>query len=149
MKKILLTILLITFSTISLSYAIDGERFLQSEEAVKNAAYGHIDAKGLKALIDSETFFILLDARGSKWNDSNTLPRASLASYENTPEDFEAIIPQKETLIVLYCYSFNCPLSTKLAQKLVSLGYTNLLEYPGGLKEWRDIANYPVDDILE
>lgn len=149
MKKLLLTLLLFTFSTIPLSYAVDGERFLQSEEAVKNAAYGHVDARGLKALIDSETFFILLDARGNKWNDKNTLPNAILASYENTPEDFETIIPHKENLIVLYCYSFNCPLSTKLAQKLVSLGYSNIIEYPGGLKEWRDIANYPVDVIID
>ncbi len=42
----------------------EGARCVQSEEAVKLATYGHIDARGLKALIDTNT----LDPRGNKWN---------------------------------------------------------------------------------
>lgn len=134
----------LTFSSV---YGIEGERFQQSEEAVKVASYGHIDAKGLYALIHSQSPFVLLDARGKKWHDANIIPGAQMASYETSQEELEEIIPQKDTLVVVYCYSFTCPLSTKLAKKLIDLGYENVVEYPAGLKEWRDIANYPVASI--
>lgn len=148
MKKTVLTLLFASLCFSPLTYgAIEGERFLQSEEAVKFAAYGHIDAKGLKALIDSGTPLVLVDARGNKWQDGTMIPGALLASYEYSAEDIEMLIPNKESLVVVYCFSFTCPLSTRLAHKLVELGYPNIVEYPAGLKEWRDIANYPIELI--
>ncbi|MFI5344636.1 MAG: rhodanese-like domain-containing protein [Chlamydiales bacterium] len=148
MKKTMLSLILACLSLTSQCQAsIEGERFLQSEEAVKTATYGHIDARGLKALIDSGVSFVLLDARGNQWHDGNMLPGAALAWYEDSAEDFQRIIPNEETLVVVYCFSFTCPLSPRLATKLVELGYQNVVEYPAGLKEWRDIANYPVDII--
>jgi rhodanese-related sulfurtransferase len=128
-------------------FAVEGERFLQSEQAVQEAAYGHIDAKGLKSLLESQTPLTLLDARGNQWHDGFTIPGAVLAWYEDSLEEFERIIPDKQSLVVVYCFSFTCPLSPRLAQKLIDLGYTNVLEYPAGLKEWRDIAHYPVVPI--
>lgn len=126
---------------------VEGERFQQSEEAVTSASYGHIDAKGLKALIDSQVPFILLDARGPNWHDGNVIPGALLAFYEDSEDELNWIAPDKEALVVVYCFSFNCPLSRRLAQKLVGLGYANVIEYPAGLSEWRDIADYPVEII--
>lgn len=143
MKQILCS-LIFAFSSLA---AVDGERFQQSEEAVKTAIYGHIDAKGLKALIDSHTPVVILDARGENWHDGNKIPGAELAFYTDTPEKIAQVIPYSDSLVVIYCYSFNCPLSPRLAQYLVDLGYTNVIEYPAGLKEWRDIANYPVETM--
>lgn len=148
MKKAVFSLLLLTICSSSyLGAIIEGERFLQSEEAVQLATYGHIDAKGLKALIDSKTPFVFLDARGDKWHDGNRIPGALQASYENSAEDLAHIIPSADSLVVIYCYSFICPLSTRLALKLVEQGYSNVVEYPAGLKEWRDIAGYPVESI--
>ena len=150
MNKWIMTLLLATCCiTMPIFATIPTTRFLQSEEAVQQATYGHIDAKGLKSLMDSQTPFILLDARGKKWHDNNAIPGAILLSYDSEEAKFEEIIPSKDTLVVVYCFSFTCPLSTLLAQKLVELGYTNILEYPAGLKEWRDVANYPIMPIEE
>lgn len=147
MKKALL-ILFLTFTVCSsFSLFADGDRFEQSEESVKNAKYGHIDAKALLGLIESQTPFVLLDARGDKWHDGNIIPNAKLASYEYSEEELKSIIGNKEDLIVVYCFSFNCPLSRRLADKLVDNGYKNVIEYPAGLKEWRDIAGYPIEEI--
>lgn len=148
MKKYIYSLLLasICFSPF-VAFANSGERFLQSEEAVKTALYGHIDAKGLKALLDSKTPLVLLDARGDKWHDGNIIPGAILASYENSEEELKMLISSKDCLVVVYCFSFTCPLSSRLAQKLVEWGYTNVVEYPAGLKEWRDVAHYPVGSI--
>ncbi len=146
-----MTLALLTLTSLLTSpfaTAIEGDRFLQSEEAVQTAVYGHIDARGLKSLIDAKTPLTLLDARGDKWHDNSIIPGALLASYEYTPEELQRLIPHADSLVVVYCFSFTCPLSTRLAVKLVELGYTNVIEYPAGLKEWRDVAGYPVEDIL-
>lgn len=150
MKKIIQILMMMTLLvTSSAIYAFSGEgaRCVQSEEAVKEATYGHIDARGLKALIDANTPFILLDARGHKWNDGTKLPNAILASYEFSAEELEQILPDQNSLIVVYCFTFKCPLSRYLTDKLVELGYKNVLKYAGGLEEWRDVAEYPVVSI--
>lgn len=146
-----MTLALLTLTSLftsSLATAAEGERFLQSEEAVRTAAYGHIDARALKALLDAKTSLVLLDARGNKWHDNSLIPGAQLASYEYTSEELHRLIPHADSLVVVYCFSFACPLSTRLAVKLVEMGYTNVVEYPAGLKEWRDVAGYPVEEIL-
>jgi len=90
--------------------------------AVKHATYGHIDARGLKALMDANTSFLLLDARGNKWNEGTTIPGARLASYEFSQEELKQIIPSKNDLIIVYCYTFTCPFSRYLINKLIELG---------------------------
>ncbi len=42
------------------------------------------------------------------------IPGARLASYEfspEEPEELEQIIPNQDDLIIVYCYTFTCPLS--------------------------------------
>lgn len=129
------------------SAEIDGSRCIQSEEAVKEAVYGHIDAKGLKALMDAQIPFILLDARGHKWSDGTKIVSAELASYQDSQDELREIIPDLDTLVVVYCYQFTCPLGRYLSDKLVEYGYQNVIEYPGGLREWRDVADYPIVSI--
>ena len=148
MKKFaLLLVLSSVFFGTAMHAVVEGERFVQSEEAVTTARFGHIDAKGLKAMIDSKTPFTLIDARGDKWSDGNTLPGAKFASYESSEELLESIIPQKDSLVVVYCFSSTCPLSPMMIERLLEIGYSNIVEYPAGLKEWRDIAHYPVDIV--
>ena len=54
MKKALLSLLFASLFLSTLAYCVvEGDRFKRSEEAVKFALYGHIDARGLKGLIDS------------------------------------------------------------------------------------------------
>ncbi|MBA3816967.1 MAG: rhodanese-like domain-containing protein [Parachlamydiaceae bacterium] len=147
MKKILFCLLSSLCFYSSIGAVVEGERFPQSEEAVQLATYGHIDAKGLMNLIGAGIPHLMLDARGNEWHDGNIIPGALLAFYDYSSEQLSQLVPQKNTLVVVYCHSFSCPLSDRLAQKLVSLGYENVLEYPGGLVEWRDIAAYPIEKI--
>lgn len=53
----------------------------------------------------------------------------------------------KDDLIVTYCASFECPASTKAAEKLASLGYSNVFDYKGGLKEYKE-ANLEMEGSL-
>lgn len=46
-----------------------------------------------------------------------------------------------EDKIIVYCGSFQCTASTMAAQRLQALGYKNVLDYKGGLKEWQEKGN--------
>jgi len=54
---------------------------------------------------------------------------------------------KKDDLIIAYCASFECPASTKAAEKLISLGYPSVLDYKGGLKDYKQ-ANLPMEGSL-
>ncbi|MDQ3798525.1 MAG: rhodanese-like domain-containing protein [Acidobacteriota bacterium] len=42
----------------------------------------------------------------------------------------------KDTEIIVYCSGPNCPQSGTAAEKLQTLGYTNVTSYEGGIEEW-------------
>jgi len=44
----------------------------------------------------------------------------------------------KEDVIVVYCASFDCKASTMAAEKLQAMGYKNVLDYKGGLKDYKE-----------
>jgi rhodanese-related sulfurtransferase len=54
--------------------------------------------------------------------------------------DIEAKVKElgvrKDDEIVTYCGGFKCPASKQAAEKLVSLGFTNVSAYEGGLEDW-------------
>lgn len=54
---------------------------------------------------------------------------------------------QKEDLIVVYCASFECQASTKAAEKLMAMGFKNVLDYKGGLKEYKE-GGFPLEGTL-
>jgi len=44
---------------------------------------------------------------------------------------------KKSGKIVTYCASFECSASTQAARKLIALGYKNVFDYKGGLKDYQ------------
>jgi rhodanese-related sulfurtransferase len=50
----------------------------------------------------------------------------------------------RESTIVTYCSSFDCEASTIAAKKLESYGFKNVLEFKGGLKDWKE-AGYATE----
>ena len=54
-------------------------------------------------------------------------------------EASEAKLP-KDAEVVVYCAGPHCPQSGHAAEKLQSLGYTNVRAYEGGLEEWKGLG---------
>ncbi len=50
----------------------------------------------------------------------------------------------KDRPVVVYCTNVNCTASLSAAQKLTSLGYSNVYRFVGGLQEWKS-ANLPTE----
>lgn len=46
---------------------------------------------------------------------------------------------KKDEKIVVYCASFECQASTNAAEKLQAMGFKNVLDYKGGLKDYKEI----------
>jgi rhodanese-related sulfurtransferase len=90
----------------------------------------------MKAYVDSGKA-ILLDARSGKFDDGYRIPGAKSLNGQSTAEEAAAVIPTKDSLVVTYCSNLQCPASKALADRLVSLGYSNVYEYPEGIAGWR------------
>ena len=46
-------------------------------------------------------------------------------------------IPRKQLPIVVYCANSKCDASHKLTRYLIDAGYVNVIEYTGGIKDWK------------
>ncbi len=65
----------------------------------------------------------------------------SISIPEQEIQDTAPKLFKTDTKIVVYCQSYHCSISTKAAEKLVGLGYTHVLDYKGGIKEWEEKGN--------
>ena len=55
-----------------------------------------------------------------------------------TQEELERIVPDKDREILFYCNGTRCMRSTDSIRKAKRWGYTNLIWFRGGWKEWSD-----------
>ena len=97
------------------------------------ASYEQISGAEAKALMDSESGYIILDAREQDEYDEGHIPGAILIPYGEIADRAEKELPDKDQLILVYCRSGRR--SKIAAEELVKLGYTNVKEF-GGIIDW-------------
>ena len=95
--------------------------------------YEQIDGAKAKALMDSESGYIIIDARTQEEYDQGHIPRAILIPEYEIVDRAEKELPDKDQLILVYCRSGRR--SKIAAEELVKLGYTNVKEF-GGIIDW-------------
>ena len=98
-----------------------------------SAAYDQISGAEAKALMDSESGYIILDARTQEEYDDGHIPGAILIPEYEIANRAEKELPDKNQLILVYCRSGRR--SKIAAEELVKLGYTNVKEF-GGIIDW-------------
>ncbi len=90
--------------------------------------------------MDAGEEFLLIDTLGEDSYSRAHLPGATVVDGHD--DDFTAtvehIADSKDTKIVVYCSSFECKLSPMCARKLADAGFTNVVDYEGGLKDWAE-----------
>lgn len=102
----------------------------------QESTHREITADELKSWYDQNKPIVVLDARSKPYFDGTLLPKAKWLSVESTDAEILAAVPSKDSIIVVYCAGADCPASGMLYDKLTRLGYTNVYEYRGGLKDW-------------
>ena len=105
----------------------------QAKENSQEAVYVNITAEDAKEIMDSEEGYIILDVRTQEEYDQGHIPGAVLIPNTEIEARAEAILADKDQLILVYCRSGNR--SKKAAEILVELGYTNIKEF-GGIIDW-------------
>lgn len=95
--------------------------------------YTSIPASEAKALMDSETDYIILDVRTEKEYADGHIPDAILIPDYEIAERAENELTDKSQLILVYCRSGRR--SKNAAEKLAEMGYSNVKEF-GGIIEW-------------
>jgi rhodanese-related sulfurtransferase len=95
-----------------------------------------VKSEELKAWYDQKQPMTVIDARSEKYFDGKLLPNAIWLAVDTDQKKIEAVLQDKDGLIVVYCSGVQCPASGWLYDKLTKMGYTNLYEYHEGIKEW-------------
>lgn len=102
-------------------------------ETPQKAEYEQISAQQAKEIMDSETGYVIIDARTQEEFDAGHIEGAILIPEYEIAQRAEKELPDKEQLILVYCRSGR---RSKIAsQSLVDLGYTNVKEF-GGIIDW-------------
>lgn len=95
--------------------------------------YQQISQEQAKEMMDTEDVLIL-DVREQDEYDSGHIPNAVLLPVGTiTEETAAAVIPEKDTTVLVYCRSGNR--SKTAAKALAELGYSNIYEF-GGISTW-------------
>ena len=98
-----------------------------------SVSYDQIIGAEAKALMDSESGYIIIDARTQEEYDQGHIPGAILIPEYEITDRAEKELPDKDQLILVYCRSGRR--SKIAAEELVKLGYTNVREF-GGIIDW-------------
>ena len=98
-----------------------------------SADYEQISGAQAKALMDSESGYIIIDARTQEEYGEGHIEGAILIPEYEIADRAEKELPDKDQLILVYCRSGRR--SKIAAEALVKLGYTNVREF-GGIIDW-------------
>ena len=97
------------------------------------ATYRQITMDEAVALMEQETGYIILDVRRPDEYAAGHISNAVNVANESIGVDEIPELPSKDQLILVYCRSGRR--SKEAAEKLVALGYTNVVEF-GGILDW-------------
>ena len=99
-----------------------------------NNTYRQISMDEAIAMMAEETGYIILDVRRADEFAAGHIPGAINVANESIGTDELPELPDKNQLIMVYCRSGRR--SKEAAEKLVKLGYTNIVEF-GGILDWK------------
>ena len=96
-------------------------------------SYRQINMDEAITMMAEETGYIILDVRTAEEYAQGHIPGAINVANETIGTDEIPELPDKDQLILVYCRSGNR--SKQASEKLVALGYTNIVEF-GGINDW-------------
>ena len=102
-------------------------------QAQKEQSYRQINMDEAIAMMEAENDYIILDVRTPEEFSEKHIPGAINIANETIGSEEIPELPDKDQLILVYCRSGNR--SKQASEKLVALGYTNIVEF-GGINDW-------------
>ena len=99
----------------------------------QEASYRQISMDEAITIMETESNYIILDVRTPEEFAEKHIPHAINIPNETIGTAEIPELPDKGQLILVYCRSGNR--SKQASEKLVRLGYTNIVEF-GGINDW-------------
>lgn len=91
----------------------------------------------LNRLMSSGENIAIIEALPKSEYDHGHIPGALSMPLETLAAEATKQLADKSQKIVTYCASADCAASTKAAEILEGLGYTNVSDYVGGKEDWK------------
>jgi len=101
----------------------------------------------LKRRLDAGEDVVVVDVLSPESYRAHHLPGAINLPVSVIASDAVRDLP-RDKVVVVYCASFACQASPTAARKLEVLGFTQVLDFGGGLQDWVD-AGYPLERSAE
>jgi rhodanese-related sulfurtransferase len=103
-----------------------------------------IECDALRTKIENGEELVLVDALAPIAYAGAHLPGAINIPPQAADELAPKRIPDRNAEVVVYCAGPDCDSSVEVANRLVELGYRNVLHFGGGKRAWRD-AGLPLE----
>lgn len=100
---------------------------------VEEITYRQVNMDEAITMMEEGSGYIILDVRTPGEFEEKHIPGAINVANETIGTDEIPELPDKDQLILVYCRSGNR--SKQASEKLVALGYTNIVEF-GGINDW-------------
>jgi rhodanese-related sulfurtransferase len=101
-----------------------------------------ISLQHLKRLLEGSEPYKLVDVRGKEEYASEHIKGAMNIPLEELDRAKQLLKPAE--LVIVYCDSFVCSASSSAAKMLVKMGFANVRDYKGGIREWK-MGGLPVE----
>ena len=126
MKRIALLILSVLLLVGCQSQPVSGETI-----SIAGGSYQNVAAKELKSMLKGKDFLFI----NVHTPFAGNIVRTDMSiAYDQIEQDLSQLPADKNAKIVLYCRSGR--MSAIAAEELVSLGYTNVWNFDGGMDAW-------------
>ena len=99
----------------------------------EETTYRQVNMDEAITMMEEGSGYIILDVRTPGEFEEKHIPGAINVANETIGTDEIPELPDKDQLILVYCRSGNR--SKQASEKLVALGYTNIVEF-GGINDW-------------
>ena len=105
----------------------------QSAERAAESTYSQISQNEAMEMMARDNGHVVVDVRRQDEYDAGHIPGAILIPNESIGRDPPEALPDYDQIILIYCRTGNR--SKQAAEKLVTMGYTNIYEF-GGINTW-------------
>lgn len=96
-----------------------------------------IAAKEIRQKIQNNEDIVLINALSRESFCTKHIPGSINIPAAKIRDNAELFLPDKNQGIVVYCKNSQCQKSDYAVETLISMGYKNVIHYPGGLEDWQ------------
>jgi rhodanese-related sulfurtransferase len=130
-------LLLVMVMMTSLAGAARGEEKPFAPETIDDVVI--VTAEEAIALILQNPDMPIIDSRKkTEYVKGHIEGAVSILNTDMTEQDLQNVVQDKNAAILFYCNGVRCLRSTDAIRKAKSWGYTNLIWFRGGWKEWTE-----------